>query len=126
MTRATPDMPRLSWFRFRLRSVILLVAGIAVLLCGARLLQSLTLDVEANAWVGWSQAEFVSRLGPPGESHNEDYNPLNAPRLANPPIEPRRTLYFRTWRGHLWVWLRPIGQRWVCYHSIWYRDGVCF
>jgi hypothetical protein len=120
------NIPWRSWFRFRVRTLMLLVAVIGLLIGGVRLLRSQTTVVEANAWRGWSQAELVSRLGQPEESYNKDFNPLNAPRLVNPPVEPRRTLYFRTRRGHLWIWLRPEGDRWVCYHSIWYRDGVVF
>lgn len=126
MVAVFKEMPRRSGFRFRVRTLILLVAVVAVLIGGARLLRSLTADVEANAWVGWSQGELVRRLGHPDESYDEDYNPLNAPRPVNPPVEPRRTLYFKTRWGHLWIWLRPVDGRWVCYHSIWYRDGVVF
>ena len=68
----------------------------------------------------------MRRLGQPDESHEEDYNPLNAPRPVNPPAELRRTLYYKTRHGNLWHWLRPEDGRWVCYHSIWYHDGVVF
>ena len=112
--------------RFRVRTLLLFVAAVAVLIGGVRLIRSLTADVEANAWVGWSQAELVGRLGRPAETYDEDFNPLNAPRPVNPPTEPRRTLHFETRRGHLWVWLRPDGDRWVCYHSIWHGDTVVF
>lgn len=126
VSRDIRERPLLSWFRFRLRTLILLVAAVAGLIGGARFLRSQMADVEANAWVGWSQAELVGRFGQPVESYNEDFNVLNAPRPINPPVEPRRTLYFRTRRGNLWIWLQPADGRWVCYHSIWYHDGVVF
>jgi hypothetical protein len=123
------ETPHLSWLQSRnRRGLIFFVVLVVGQFCGFWLLHPFLSGGEVNAWVGWSQEELVRRLGQPEETHDGAYIPIKAVRTVNPPDDPHRTLHFKTWWGrlHLWIWLRRVDGRWVCYRSISYRDGSDF
>jgi hypothetical protein len=114
-------MPRPS-----VRRLMILVALVAVGFGCTRFVRRQWVAVEEDAWVGYTQDSIVRWMGRPTEAREFEDNIANEPRPIIAPPGPRRTLGFKTRRGHLWVWLRPVGSGWECYDSLWFRDGVRF
>jgi hypothetical protein len=94
---------------------------IALFFGGLRFAKDQSKHVEEGAWVGWSRNALESRLGLPDKTHGGDYEPTLAYRKSPPGSV---TLYYRTTRGRLYLWVKPGADGGVCYDSLWIRDGV--
>jgi hypothetical protein len=112
--------------RFRLKTLLGLVLGIALVL------GFYVTFVQNPPWnrvggmIGWSQAAIESRLGAPSQVFEYD---LPDPHAQN--IRPRtpgtyRTLVFSRFDGRFIVWLKEGDQGYVCYGSSWSEKGTYY
>jgi hypothetical protein len=107
--------------RLTTAGILVIVAMIALVLGGFRFVKDQSKDVEEGAWVGWSRDALTARFGRPDKIHGGDYEPALRMRQSPPGSA---CLYYRTRRGHLYLWVKPGADGGVCYDSLWFRDGV--
>lgn len=101
--------------------LMLFVGLIALLLGGIRFYRNMTKDLEQDAWIGWSVDALKARLGPPDRIYPGDTVLMNYFRKTP---EGATTLYYKTRRGHLCLYMKPGAAGGVCYGSEWFRDGI--
>jgi len=96
--------------------LLLFVGLIAVLLGALRFASDQSKDVERDAWVGWSRGAVTAKLGRPTS--------FTVTTLEGRYPSDTIMLYYRTRRGHLYLWFTPGAAGGVCFHSLWSRNGM--
>jgi hypothetical protein len=116
--------PRGRWIRFRLTTLLVLVAACAVgLAMYAQYRRSTTPWQQAGGMIGWSQVAIESRLGPPDESFPVELPDTHGRRIRPAPPGPHRTLIYRALDGTFVVWLSEANGKSECFRSKWAEYG---
>ena len=109
--------------RIRLRTMLGLVLGIALVL---GFYVSYVLNPpwhRAGGMIGWSQAAIESRLGPPSQVFERDVPDPHAQFIRPRPPGTYQTLVFSRFDGRFIAWMKAEEKGYVCFGSSWVERG---
>src|SRR5438477_6794989 len=110
--------------RIRLRTLLALVLGIALILAFYASYVHIPPWHRAGGMIGWSQAAIESRLGPPVQVFEHDVQDSHAQKIGPRPPGTFRTLVFSGFYGRFVVWLKAEDEDYVCFGSSWVEKGA--